>query len=301
MWIDFRTLKEQISLQDILAFYGITLCGQGQERVGPCPLHHVDNRTAFHVNLAKNRWYCHTRCGGGDVIDFVSKKELCTLREAALWLLEHFGQAYDKTLKSHSAMPLASMAHHPYLRERRITSETVSCYGITSTPLGVCIPLRSPNGNSLGILHRTTAEGLPRYRFPAGFLKRDFLYGADRVEPGAPTLIVVEGCFDLFRLFQAGLIAVVALMGSRATSSQLAGVRRLAKHRVVLCLDGDRAGISGAQQIAAQLGTDREVIVISPPWGQDPADLTEAEVINLLAPAFHAPINSQPRLQLVRG
>ena len=301
MWIDFRTLKEQISLQDVLTFYGITFCGQGQERVGPCPLHHGDNRTAFHVNLAKNRWHCHTRCGGGDVIDFVAKKELCTLREAALWLLEHFGQTRAKTLKPHSAMPLASMAHHPYLRERRITSETVSCYGLTSTPMGVCIPLRSPKGNSLGILHRATAEGLPRYRFPAGFLKRDFLYGADRVEPGALTLIVVEGCFDLFRLFQAKFFAVVALLGSRATSLQLDGVRRLAKHRVIVCLDGDRAGISGARQIAAHLGTDREVIVISPPWGQDPADLTEAEVMDLLAPAVHAPINSQPRLQLVRG
>lgn len=301
MWIDFRTLKKQISLQDVLAYYGIVLRGQGQERVGPCPIHHGDNHTAFHVNLLKNCWYCHTHCGGGDVIDFVAQKEQCTLHEAAQWLVKHFGQAGTQMLKSDFTMSLSGLAHHPYLRERRITLETVSCFELKSTSWGVCIPLRSPEGRSLGILYRATAEGLPRYRFPAGFLKRDFLYGADRIESGNPTLVVVEGCFDLFRLFQAGFTAVVALLGSRATSQQLDGLRQLAMHRIVLFLDGDRAGISGARQAATQLGADREVFVVSPSWGQDPADLTESEVAGLLVPVVHAPFKSQSHLQLVHG
>lgn len=210
MRIDFRTLKEQIFLQDVLAYYGIILRRQGRERVGPCPIHHGDNRTAFHVNLVKNRWYCHTRCGGGDVIDFVPLKEQCTLREAAQWLIKHFGQTCDKMLKPDSARPLTGLAHHPYLRERRITLETVSYFELKPNPWGICIPLRSPEGRLLGLLHRATVEGLPRYRFPAGFPKRDFLYGADRIKTGNTTLIVVEGCFDLFRLFQAGFDSTVA-------------------------------------------------------------------------------------------
>lgn len=301
MWIDFGTLKEQVFLQDVLAYYGAILRGLGQERFGPCPIHNGDNPTAFHVNLLKNRWYCHTRCGGGDVIDFVAQKEHCSLYKAARWLTGHFGQVGGQMVKSDLSTPLSGLTDHPYLQKRGITPQTVSIFGLKSDAWGIRIPLRLPDGSVMGVLHRATLEGLPRYRFPAGFPKRGFLYGADRIKSCNDTLIIVEGCFDLFRLFQAGFNSNVALLGSHASCLQLDQVRRLAKRRIVLFFDGDRAGICGARHVAAQLDSNREVVVVSPPWGRDPADLSETEVTDLLTPVISISPKRESHLQLVRG
>lgn len=93
-WIDFAEIRAKVSLEDVLlAMYqlGPRLKRQGDKLIGPCPIHDGDGPRAFHADLAKQAWFCFSRCRkGGNQIDFVAQKEGVTVREAALRLHSFF-------------------------------------------------------------------------------------------------------------------------------------------------------------------------------------------------------------------
>ena len=65
-------------------------------------------------------------------------------------------------------------------------------------------------------------------------------------------MVVVEGFFDCLKVHQAGVLGVVALMGSTLYEEQK---RALLRHfrSIILMLDGDTAGRRATTAIAAQL------------------------------------------------
>jgi len=92
-FVDFRAVKAEVSMQQVLAHYGLVdqLRRNGDSLTGVCPLHGGDNKTAFRVSISKNCWNCFSRCGcGGNVLDFVAKKENVSLIKAANLLVEWF-------------------------------------------------------------------------------------------------------------------------------------------------------------------------------------------------------------------
>jgi len=101
-WVDYRAVKAAVSMETVLANYGIRLHPLDSEHLrGRCPLPaHTSNssRQSFIVNTQKNVWACHSdSCGaargrriGGNVLDFVSAMENCSIREAALKLQNSF-------------------------------------------------------------------------------------------------------------------------------------------------------------------------------------------------------------------
>ena len=93
-WVDYKAVKEAVSMEAVLAHYGITnLKKSGQDLRGPCPIHHGDNARSFSVSLSKNAFHCFSKdCKArGNVLDFVAAKEGCSVRDAALKLAEWFG------------------------------------------------------------------------------------------------------------------------------------------------------------------------------------------------------------------
>jgi len=95
---DFALIRQNVSMRMLLQHYGITgLKGHGNELRGPCPIHQdpkTGNRS-FQVNIAKNIFHCFYCKVGGNVIDFVAKKEGCNLREAGLKIQAWFLEAGD--------------------------------------------------------------------------------------------------------------------------------------------------------------------------------------------------------------
>jgi DNA primase len=92
-FVDFRAVKAEVSMQQVLERYGLMdqLRRNGDSLTGVCPIHGGDNKTAFRVSLSKNCWNCFSRCGcGGNVLDFVAKKENISLLKAANLLVEWF-------------------------------------------------------------------------------------------------------------------------------------------------------------------------------------------------------------------
>jgi DNA primase len=101
-WVDFKTIKETVKLEDVLVHYGLlsVLKQTAQGFKGPCPVHKGKHPNQFHVDTQKNRWNCFGGCDmgrfEGHVIGFVAAMEGVGLREAALMLAEWYGLSMER-------------------------------------------------------------------------------------------------------------------------------------------------------------------------------------------------------------
>jgi len=72
-WIDFKQLREQLDLGDVLRHYGVQLkANAAGQHHGRCPLpgHPKDNTSlSFSANLRKKIWRCFSCGGSGNVLD----------------------------------------------------------------------------------------------------------------------------------------------------------------------------------------------------------------------------------------
>ena len=171
-FVDFKAVKAAVSMLQVLERHGLaeTFRRSGNSLSGPCPLHGGENRTQFRVSLEKNCWNCFGTCkGGGNVLDFVARKEGLTLREAAFALCDWFQlPTQEKPARpardageppTSNALPKAEQrpkaakakapnrdedgpnkplgfelqnldAAHPYLAERGLTEATLAEFGL---------------------------------------------------------------------------------------------------------------------------------------------------------------------------
>ena len=98
-FVDFRAIRSQITMEQVLQHYGVldTLKRSGTRLSGPCPIHNGSNPTQFRVDTEKNVWNCFSECQhGGNVLDFITRKENITIHEAALKACEWFNLSVDE-------------------------------------------------------------------------------------------------------------------------------------------------------------------------------------------------------------
>lgn len=114
------------------------------------------------------------------------------------------------------------------------------------------------------------------------FHKSKVLYGLDVAreairKPTCDTALVVEGYTDALALHHAGYQNVVATLGTALTKEHV-GVLRRFTNRIVLVLDGDRAGQDAAEKALQKLLAESvDLRVLTLPAGTDPADFVSAE------------------------
>lgn len=310
-WVDFRAVKEAVSMEAILRHYQVPglhrLHGQLQ---GRCPIHRGARQDSFRASLNKNAFQCFVCHAQGNVLDFVSAMEKCSLREAALQLDGWFGlggyRSLSRSLPASAAIEgelvrekeecnsplrftLTGVDHaHPYLGERGVDPVTAAEFGIGfySRPGlmsgRVVIPIHNGQGEVVAYAGRAVDGRMPKYKLPGGFHKALELYNLHRaIATGRKTAIVVEGYFDCLRVHQAGLPCVVALMGSSLSPTQ---ERMLTERfeRIILMLDGDEAGRTATAAIRAKMIEKCEVLAIALADGAQPDHLSRAEVRSLL-------------------
>jgi DNA primase len=187
-YVDFKTVKESVSILQILDHYQLTetFKRNGDSLTGPCPLHGGQSPTQFRVSLSKNCWNCFSECKhGGNILDFVSRKEGISIREAAIRISEWFNLSLEKPVrngepksadapKQPAAKPASRPAAekreaesgenkplgfalqnldaaHPYFAERGLTPETVAEFGLGYCNKGsmsgrVVIPIHNAEG-----------------------------------------------------------------------------------------------------------------------------------------------------------
>jgi DNA primase len=171
-YVDFRTVKQTVSILQILDHYNLTSrfkrSQNGESLTGACPLHNGQNPTQFRVSIKKNCWNCFGDCkSGGNILDFVSRREDCTIREAAILISEWFGLSINEPTErqpnSHSLPPRDESEsnnsrpgkransrdtdddgankplgfeltkldpEHPYLKDRGLSPDTIARFGV---------------------------------------------------------------------------------------------------------------------------------------------------------------------------
>ncbi len=322
-WVSFQAIKQAVSMEMALANYGVMLHRVDRWYLrGRCPLPtHRSGGSAqsFTVNTEKNAWACHSdscaasRGGlGGNVLDFVAWMENCSIREAALRLQHWFGLSTAPAVRpaAPSLVAIESDApgplednpplpftlkgldfHHPYLGGRGITPKTARHFSIGFFPGRgsmegrIVIPIHNEDGVLVAYAGRTLGKAEPKYRFPARFRKSLVLFNLHRAVLHGKSVVVVEGFFDCLKVHQAGLPCVVALMGCSLSKRQ---EELLPKHfrRVILLLDGDKAGRNAGASIGARLVSKLSVTLVEVPLGSQPDQLTTDQIRCLCDPDY---------------
>ena len=109
------------------------------------------------------------------------------------------------------------------------------------------------------------------------FKKRDYIYNYHRAKDMAHTkkeIIVMEGPMDVIRASTIGVDNVVATLGTSFSQTHANLIRRLAPN-VILCFDGDEAGLKGTKAAITEL----QKIGINPKIVRLPEDLDPDEYI----------------------
>jgi DNA primase len=209
-FIPFAEVKRAVPLEAILERYGLleTLTRKGMNLAGACPFCNGKSGRQFQVNLVKNAWYCFGCKAGGNILDFVAKKDGVTIRTAALrldsWfelgLVEEKGKpaaeahaapaqtpilfaeapsAGKDTLPSENS-PLAFTlktldSKHESLEVLGLGAETLERFGAGYCARGLlkgwlAIPVHNHRGELLAYAGLALADGpTPRYLFPPKF------------------------------------------------------------------------------------------------------------------------------------
>lgn len=92
-FVDFRAIRARITMEQVLDHYQVlhTFKRNGNRLSGPCPIHNGSNPTQFRVELDRNIWKCFSECDdGGNVLDFIAKKDDTSIHDAALKACEWF-------------------------------------------------------------------------------------------------------------------------------------------------------------------------------------------------------------------
>ena len=185
---------------------------------------------------------------------------------------------------------------HPWFEERGINPETRQFFGLGFASKGmmtdrIVIPIHDQAGNLVAYCGRAVKpedearEG--KYKLPPNFHKGLVVYNLHRQKQreDAP-LIIVESFLSVWKLYQAGFIRVVALMGSQLTAAQEEAITGLLgpTGRALLLFDADESGEKCAASSLERLG--RKCFVKALNVGQfgkkKPHQLTEGEIKEML-------------------
>ena len=158
----------------------------------------------------------------------------------------------------------------------------------------ITFPIYTHAGRLVGFGGRTISGNPAKYvNSPqsAVFDKSTLFYGyhlAKREIFAKNQIIITEGYMDVIMLHKAGFSNAVAVLGTALTTKHLPLLKR-GEISVILCFDGDDAGINAATKSAlllAQNEIDGSVVIIE--GGADPADMVVAGKVEYLRQIFES-------------
>lgn len=169
---------------------------------------------------------------------------------------------------------------HPHLlQDRGLRLATAEHFGVGYCSRGmlrgmIAIPIHDEEGTLVAYAGRrlkpSDIRESGKYKFPKGFKKEFVLYNLNRAQEYQKEhgLILVEGFFSVIKLYEAGLLNVVASMGCELSDQQ---ARLLSEAKEVFILfDGNDAGYTGALKAQEKLSSVVPVRVVKLEEGMEP-------------------------------
>lgn len=285
-------VKEQVDLVPLLTDYGVELQPYGRYYKGLCPFH-SDRRPSLVVYPETGTWKCFGCGAQGDAIDFLRQKEGLSFPDAFRLLADRAGLAVESGPPTVDYTDLAQecqkrfdaeVHHHPeglvaaFFKRRGISYGVCRQLWVGLDERGwLVLPFfggwlgESP---VIGFAYRQVTE--KEFRVQPDFPRARFLYPA-RVEKTDRPVIVVEGYFDALSLRSKGYEAY-ALGSTSISKGQLIRLLRSHPGEVVVWLDGDAAGDSGARDVTRKLLTaGLHTSVVQAPGDPDEHDTREVQ------------------------
>jgi DNA primase len=305
---NLERLKQRVSLLEYLQRHNWKPCrtGSRQEFVGLCPLHQ-ETRPSFYVNASKNLFYCHGCGQGGDLIRFVQLFLDLPFRQTVAHLEQELPPApVFRLLEETTAFYQLQLHRHPeatdYLERRGVRdSSLIEELGIGYAPGGnlrrhlaawwssfdqlveiglinhhgrdafcrrLIFPCRQ-DGQIANLYGRSIGAAFPHRLLPRS---KGGLFAWESVR-SFPTVILVEGLFDLAVLWQAGFRNTTCAIGTQLTPGQVAQLAEQPGRSVYIAFDQDenQAGQKAAHQLAHRLqSAGIRVHIVRLPEGLDP-------------------------------
>jgi len=147
----------------------------------------------------------------------------------------------------------------------------------------IMFPLKDARGKIVGFAGRALGEEIPKYlNSPETLLykKSQHLFGLDLAREAIrkeDSVLLVEGHFDLVRLFQHGIANAVATCGTALTALQIGLIRNYTRN-VVLVFDSDAAGQAASRKgYDLLLEQEMNVKILTLPQGHDPDSFLQDE------------------------
>jgi hypothetical protein len=107
----FEQVKRAVSIEAVLARYGIELKGRGGTLKGCCPIHNGSNPRQFTVTPNNGLWHCFGDCKrGGSIIEFVAAMEKVQPRDAALMIARWFAIESGTVISQHTERRRSTMS-----------------------------------------------------------------------------------------------------------------------------------------------------------------------------------------------
>jgi DNA primase len=321
-WVDFKTIKAAVGIQQVLDHYAVKLKKAGKEFRGRCPIHKGEGSESFHANPEKNVFHCFSCQAKGNVLDFVAAMEKCSVRDAGLKLQQWFNldSGEDRGERSSAPAPdtkpatgsqlareeepvagergepnrplgfqLKGIDHaHEYLTQRGVDPETAEYFGVGffsgrgSMSGRIVIPIENERGELVAYAGRAIDGSEPKYKLPAGFKKGQVLFNLCRALEEDSTGAVVL-VEGFFDCIKVTEAEHVCVALMGCSMSEEQEAQLVAHFRqVVVMLDGDEAGRSAAGEIAGRLTHKMWVRVADVPEGRQPDQLSTEELRELL-------------------
>ena len=279
-------------LSTVVESLGGKLKKVGHEFVTQC-LWHEDTNPSLTINDQKGFCFCHVCRGGGDILDYVQKRNGMNMRDAAEVVAGIHGivletddedseQAKLRRIEISRSLAQAEKTQEVFRNGwkspeaasfrkiwtgRGLTTEASREFEIGYSFSGefasrITIPIRDYKGRLVGWTGRATRKDqIAKYKNSADsniFHKKMLVFNEPRgleAAREAGSLIFVEGHLDVVSMWQAGIRNVVAMQGTGAPDvSTLKRLSRSAKS-FVLCFDGDAGGRKGAEQFISAAGS----------------------------------------------
>jgi len=261
-FVSFAEVKRAVTIVALLEHYDLssTLTAKGQNLVGACPFCEGKSTRQFQVNPEKNAWYCFGCKQGGNVLDFVAKRERVGVRTAALKLDQWFGLglAEEPEKSSPAAAPTTAPKvptpslpaapesvpaanppltftlktldqEHPSLGMLGIEAETIEHFGAGYCAKGLlkgrlAIPIHNAAGELVAYAGLAIEDDTsPRYLFPPKFHPSLEVFNRDRlfgITEPEGPLYLAAEIEGVLRLVEAGHLSALGLFDGSLSEAQ---------------------------------------------------------------------------------